>query len=162
MPDGVLIKATKLQETPISDHHDLGICPGSWEKDDSSLFLTVQQAAACLQLKERSFWKIFPKDVSKGIYWVQAHGRLWLSKNGIFATSKAKSATHFVRFAQMDSPFSEIFSTGCVLDFRVFQMLKGITLCLLWNTLPETSGALATIQRINISAANCTNSHSRG
>ena len=40
----------------------------------------------------------------------------------------------------MYSPLSEIFGTKYVWDFRVFQILKGIIVCLLWNTVQKGLG----------------------
>lgn len=61
----------------------------------------------------------------------------WLSKNGFFffflAAVKAKTTIPFARLVQIYSPLSEIFGTRYVLDFRVFPILKGITVCLPWN-----------------------------
>lgn len=54
------------------------------------------------------------------------HLLLWLSQNGTFVASKAKNVTPCIRSVHIFGLFSEIFGTRCILDSRVFQILKGI------------------------------------
>lgn len=59
---------------------------------------------------------------------------LWLSQNGTLAASEAKTVTPCVRLVHIFSPLPEIFGISCVLDLRVFQILKGIMEGVLQNT----------------------------
>lgn len=130
--DGVLINVIKLQEILISDHSDLGICPGDWGKDYSTLSLTAQQAAVFLQLKDRSFRKSFPKDAQKVYIKFKCVDVCGYPKMVLLQHQKQR-AQCFCLVSTNYSPLPEIFGTRCVLDFRGFQILKGITVCLLWD-----------------------------